>query len=207
MKITRRYTVEDLKGNKVSRLDVYEDYVTEYLLDFAERIARSEHSEIAVLVLLTSIFEPLGTMIRGPRKGTDSDRFCAGLEFVFGPVPGSPAPKSAAARIYRLLRHGLYHEGFLKSGLVLVAEGEPIAEDNGILRINVGAFLRKTAQRFHAYIEGVRRSGEGSMQTRNFIAFWEETQDLHSPTVSMDWSSMPDASTAAPISRQFVKKM
>ncbi len=205
MKVSKRYTVEDLNNNKASLLDVYEDYVTEYVLAVAERILKEEHSEIAVVILVTSIFEPLGAMIRGAKKGNDSDRFCAGFHFVFGAIPGAQDPKSAAARVYRLLRHGLYHEGFLKSGLILVAEGAPISEDGGILRINVGGFLRKTAQQFHVYVEDVRQSGPDSIKTRDFEAFWVKMQDLKSTGISFDLSAMPMASTAAPISTQFVK--
>jgi hypothetical protein len=192
MKVSRRYTAEDLKNNKASLLDVYEDYVTGYVLGVAERIAKEEHSEIAVVILVTSIFEPLGAMLRGVKKGTDSDRFCEGLQFVFGSIPG-------AARVYKLLRHGLYHQGFLKAGLILVAEGEPISEDGGMLRINVGAFLRKASQQFHVYVEDVRRSGPDSAQTRNFMAFWENMQDLKSRDSGFDSSLMPSASTAGPI--------
>jgi hypothetical protein len=201
MKVSKRYTVEDLKSKKASLLDVYEDYVTGYVLAVAERIAKEEHSEIAVVILVTSIFEPLGAMIRGAKKGTDSERFCAGLQFVFGSIPG-------ATRVYDLLRHGLYHQGFLKSGLILVAEGEPISEDGGIVRINVGAFLGKTSQQFHVYVEDVRRSGPDSTQTHNFMAFWkkmQDIQDLKSPGIRFDASLMTNASTAAPMPREFIR--
>jgi hypothetical protein len=205
MKVSKRYTMADLHSGRASRLDVYEDYVAEYVLAFAERMAKEEHSEIAVVILVTSIFEPLGAMIRGSKKGNDCDNFCAGLQFVFGAIPGA---QDTAARVYRLLRHGLYHEGFLKAGLVLVAEGEPIVEDDGILRVNVRAFLRKTVQQFHVYVEGVRQSGPDSTKGRNFEAFWQNRHGSRSPGVSFDSSTMPTASTAAPIrSEQFKIKM
>jgi hypothetical protein len=103
------------------------------------------------------------------------------------------------ARVYRLLRHGLYHEGFLKDGFVLVADGEPIVEDGGVLRVNVGAFLRETVKQFHVYVDGVRQSGPDSTKARNFEAFWRDRRGPRAPGVSFDFSAMPTASTAAPI--------
>jgi len=41
---------------------------------------------------------------------------------------------------------------------------------------------------------------------RDFEAFWKKMQAALSPGISFDPSTMPSASTAAPISGQFVKR-
>jgi hypothetical protein len=210
MKVSRRFTSHQLNKGDASLLDVYEDYVTQYILAFASQLSAQEHSDVAVLILVTSILEPMGSMIRGADTSSYKADFTAAFQYVFGSIPGSEDGEKTAARVYKLLRHGLYHEGFVKAGVILLADGEPITEDGGIVRINVKAFLRQVDERFRIYIRDLRQAPADSAARRKFDKFWVKMRRAHSdqlrgsPIRACTLADVPLASTAAPVFCQVV---
>ncbi len=103
------------------------------------------------------IFETLGSMLVGVYNpnGGFRQRFRRGCERAF------PQTTSGTTRLlYELLRCGLYHEGFIKPGVIIAGIDTAASESNGALIVNPERLLHETEKAFAAYIQELRSNPE-----------------------------------------------
>jgi hypothetical protein len=86
-----------------------------------------------VLLLTSSVLEPLGGVLPLDKGRKNSEaKFYNGFVRVFPEVPGSRDPRQVAERVSELLRHGLFPEGFIKAGIVLISQDRPLLEKEAL---------------------------------------------------------------------------
>src|SRR5207249_290986 len=102
----------------------------------ADKLSGYESAGIAILMLTCSVFEPVGRVITGKPNA-----FVDGFKELFKGVNGS---EDVAEDIHICVRHGLFHEGFVKPGISLDGRTDTVSKENGRLRINPVLFLRQT---------------------------------------------------------------
>ncbi len=124
--ISPNYTVQQLTCGEVSQLDVFENQVRGWVLDFAEELAEKKHSGIAVLMLVTSYFVPIERFRSGQVNADGGRLFKSSVRRVFPEIDASSLPENVAGILFDHLRAGLFHAGLIKPLLVLVPEGKAI---------------------------------------------------------------------------------
>jgi len=153
------------RGN-VSSLDVFEGRIKSWILAFARTLAEQEDSGIAVLLLTSSVFEPMGGALIG--GGNSEAKFCAGFLRAIPHVPGGNAAE-VAVLVCDLLRNGLFHEAFIKAGLVLECGDHPVQMRSGAVVVNPRLFLDSVETAFDKTCDQIR-SGD----RKNFNAYWDK---------------------------------
>lgn len=158
-------TDADYATGRISSLDVFEGRIKSWILAFARTLAAQEDSGIAILSLASSVFEPMGGALTG--GGNSESKFCAGFVRAIPEVPGDKAT-DAAKMVRDLLRDGLFHEGFIKAGLVLEYGEVPIQIRSGAIVIDPRRFLDSVEVAFAEVCDEIR-SGDRT----NFNAYWD----------------------------------
>ena len=176
------FTVQQLAAEKVSSIDVFEDQVRGWVLDFAEELARKEDSGIAVLMLATSYLEPIERFRSGQVNADSGQLFKRSVRRVFPEIDATSMPERVAGILFDHLRAGLFHAGLIKPLLVLVPKGEPIRielanQKMWAIKINAARFLGRVMEDFKDYICQLR-SGKDQQLLDNFNKMWRERGGL-----------------------------
>src|SRR5882672_71522 len=122
-------TLESYAAGEVDPLLVFENRIQEWLFPFARDLAQREDSGLCILLLTAAVIEPLGAVLPGA-PNTSKGRFCFGFARIFKNLLGERCLE-ISERAHDLLRSGLFHEGFIKAGLVITKQDEAIQELDG----------------------------------------------------------------------------
>jgi hypothetical protein len=170
-------TLEEFNSGKAKSIDLFEGRIKHWILGYAKHLAHDYEKKadagIAVLILTASVIEPLGDVLplaKGRR--TSEANFCNGFVRVFPNVPGSVDIWKLAERVCDLLRHGLFHESFIKLGLTLRFQDEPISEKDGVVYIDPVRFLDAVESAFTHVCEEIRDAKGGSPIRESFDSYW-----------------------------------
>lgn len=159
-------TDQDYKAGVAKPIDIFERRINQWILKFAGNLVEQADSGIAVLLLTSSVLEPMGGALLGA-SGNTEERFGAGLRRAF--------PKlqiKTSNCVCDLLRDGLFHKSFIKAGLVLQPLDEPIKVDSGAIFIDPVRFLKAVEGAFSALCNDIRSKREIA---KTFDAYWEKT--------------------------------
>jgi hypothetical protein len=175
VKISPSYTLADLVNDRVTPLDVLQDQIERCILQFATALVSQEHSGVAVLLLCCSPIETLGRITTGSPSGSDSRAFIEGCGYIFG---NSAYPPKTFKLLWRSLRCGLYHDGFVKFGVGIGHTSDSaIAElPSGTLIINPSRFCEAVGAAFQRFFSDARTSIETS---KKFADYYRASKDQY----------------------------
>lgn len=171
IKVSPTYCQEQLDNREITIVDVYVDIVTNCVFRFADSIATAEHSGIAVLTLLTAVFEPVGGIVRGGDPLDMRQNFIEGFRYLF-----QRSLLTVAERAYRFVRCGLFHEGFIKPGIRLKESDVAIAEDDDAITIDPSKVLLDTENQFGTFVDKLKRDAALRL---NFEKYWSLRDKNH----------------------------
>ena len=177
-----RHHTRRLRERTAKPIDLFQGQIQEWILGLAQSLAhqheRKEHAGIAVLLLAASVLEPLGGVLPIAKGRRSSEaKSCNGFVRVFGDVSGIKDTWQAAERVCELLRHGLFHEGFVKAGVVLTHQDMPIQEKDGIIFIDAVRFVDAVAVAFDEVCNEIRSAKAGDQSLQAFDAYWTGKRD------------------------------
>lgn len=163
------------------KVDVFEDRMKGWMLDWADHLNQQEHAGFAVLHLALSYFESIAIFLKGEesmnRRSTDLFKFSFYEVFEEDCNKwGSARSEKVARLMYKQGRCGFYHSGMAKKEIGL-QNGDlfTINEKNGILdSVNIDRHKFMGAIRIHLdnYIGKLRSQNEQEL-TDNFISGWD----------------------------------
>jgi hypothetical protein len=173
-------SLEDYKTGKPA-VDLFEGRIREWILGFAKELAGKEHSGIAVLILASSVIQPLGGVLPFTRreKRNNAANFCNGFVRIFPEVPGCKDTWKFAKRVCDRLRNGLFHEAFIKPGLLLSNRAVPIAEESGQVVIDPVRFLEAVETVFVDVCEQIRAASAESEIRASFETYWNGKETIN----------------------------
>jgi hypothetical protein len=202
--VSPRYDMRSLCEARVSPVDVFEDAIQGWILDYAAKLAdlKEDAAGMAVMNLVVAYPETIECYRAGrDSKGELKRFFRDGMRGVFPEL--ADVPDAGLNRVCDDLRTGLYHGSMLKGRVVLVPVGPAItyAAEGQVFTINPFAFLARVQEHFRAYIERLRAGGP---ENGPFMEFW---QTRHAGTAESVFPASgcvprPDeivVSTAAPV--------
>jgi len=180
--VSPRYRSSELVSGRVNAIDVFEDQVKGWVLEFAKRLTAEEHSGIAVMMVCTSYFEWVESFRRGKDSRSKSEEFFKStFQRLFPDLASSARGVDAADILYHDLRCGLYHEGLMRGRIVFRREGEAIEIRDAPLQvvINANAFLDNIITDFDQYLHQLRaQNAQPDELKSNFERMWlERAQD------------------------------
>ena len=192
--ISIRYEASKLLSPQVEFqdfVDVFEDKVNGWYLNWASEIGKDQHAGYAVLLIAFSYFEGITIFRNGKSNGSKND-FIEGVKRIFGEdFDNSGISHDAAITfLYQEGRCGFYHSGFARKGIIL-EDGEPIlrikAEDiNGgeliAVRIDRRKFLAKIIGDFRIYISTLRLKSD-MLLCENFKKSWNEVHKVQMSSI------------------------
>jgi hypothetical protein len=190
IKVSPSYRQEQLDSGEITMVDVYADIVTSCVFRFANIIANVEHSGIAVLTLMTAVFEPVGGILRsGDASPLDTGKnFIKGFDRLFQPARPSQArpssDRSLAERVYCFVRCGLFHEGFIKPRICLKASAVGIADEDGTIIIDPMKFLHDAEEQFEAFVKELK--SDDSLRLK-FDNYWRRRDKKHRKELRRYW--------------------
>jgi hypothetical protein len=162
-----------------------------------------------VLVCLVSLYH-----FYNLPAGFNMPPICRGFVRAFPTVPGSKHSGEVAGRVCQLLRHGLFHEAFVKAGIVLTSQEHPIVETRGIISINAARFFDAVAAAVNEVCAEIRSADKEAPVRRSFDEYWSRKEAEHANkleamvTPEVEYPPALGTSTLAPIvPSRFVKKM
>jgi hypothetical protein len=181
-------TLEDYESGRAKPIDLFESQIKDWILEFALSLAhdheRRENAGIAVLLLSSAVLEPLGGVLPLTKGRKNSEaKFCNGFVRVFGEIPGAEDTWQIAERVCDLLRHGLFHEAFIKAGIVLTHQDGPIQQRDGIIFIDAVHFVDAMAVKFDEVCNELRRAEAGDPIRDAFDAYWTQKEAEHGKNV------------------------
>jgi hypothetical protein len=165
-------TLDDYESGRVTPIDVFEGRIKHWTLAFARLLAKEKDSGIAVLLLTSSVFEPMGGVLLG--SGNSESKFCAGFVRAFPDVPGSKSAEDVGKMVCDLLRDGLFHESSIKAGLIVEASDEPIRVSPGAVHVDPMLFLDVVESTFAKLCEAIRSADPGSKARQTFDLYWSK---------------------------------
>jgi hypothetical protein len=125
-----------------------------------------------------------------------------------------PIPEPIVERVCDLLRHGLFHESFIKPGLTLTIQDEPISQKTGVIYIDPVRFLDAVESVFTHICEDIRDAKDGSPIREAFDSYWNQKAEEQAKKVDStfvihsDSATTLSTSTLAPIPMEkIVRKM
>ena len=206
--VSPRYDMLSLRQGKIGPVDVFEDAIQGWILDYAARLATSEDkgAGMALMLLVAAYPETIECYLTGEDSKSQSKRFFTkGMKRVFSEV--ADVPDDALASVYDDVRNGLYHGSMLKGSVILRPEGEPISysSDERVFRINPFAFFSRVQEHFSAYVRCLRMGKPKDAEIANFYRYWEARHAVSSqlsPTTTATtlFTSEIATGTAAPVS-------
>jgi len=178
-------TIQDYETGKAKPIDLFEGQIKHWILAFARHLAHQhnqrEDAGIAVLLLASAALEPLGGVLPIENGGKGSKfKFCNGFVRVFPEVPGATNASKVAERVYELLRNGLFHEAFIKAGIVLTRQDTAVLEKDGVIYVDSVRFFDAVDSEFSDICNEIRSAGAGARIRQSFDYYWNEKQDKQS---------------------------
>jgi hypothetical protein len=203
-------TLEDYNSGKAKPIDLFEGRNKDWILGYAKHLAhdyeKKNDAGIAVLILTAAVIEPMGDVLPLAKgRKTSEANFCNGFVRVFPTVPGAEDVWKLAERVCDLLRHGLFHESFIKPGLTLRFQDEPISEKTGVIYVDPVRFLDAVESVFSQVCDESRNAEDGSPIREAFDSYWNqkamEQAKRVDPTfkIQSDSGTTLSTSTLAPI--------
>src|ERR1017187_752923 len=213
--VSPRFDMQSLRVGRASPVDVFEDAIRGWILDYAARLAGLDkpNSGMAVMVLLSAYPETIESYLTG-RDSRDASKkfFRDGMKRIYPELADVPGPKLDS--VCDDLRNGLYHGSMLKGTVVLEPEGAAIvySAEEDAFRINPFAFLARVQEHFVSYIGRLRASEPGDVELSNFTRFWQvrhgrALQTGHGEAAMARPEEEIVLSTAAPIDPARVTRM
>jgi hypothetical protein len=161
-------TIEEYDDSK--RLQVFHSRTRVWILNHAIEAANREDGGISSLIIATSVFEPMGAILLDGR-GNKEARFIKGFEYVF------PKMSGISDRMYRCLRGGLYHEGFITGELVICALDEPVVTANDTIYIEPKRFAPAVATGFDEFCTAIEKDENGIR--KKFDSYWTKQAEVN----------------------------
>jgi hypothetical protein len=198
-------TLEDYNGGRGKPIDLFEGRIKHWILAYAKHLAyehqQKEHAGIAVLILASSVFEPLGGVLPSVKRLRNSEaKFCNGFVRVFPKVTGDEDAWQVGERVCDLLRNGLFHEAFVKRGLVLTKQEEAILVKSELIFINAVRFLDAVESAFAEVCNEIRAADDTAPIRRAFEFYqdqleWKQAKKVE-PNVIPEPGYLPVCSTS-----------
>jgi hypothetical protein len=146
-----------------------------------------------------------GILIGG---GTSTAKFCAGFVQTFPDVSDG---RQVGERVCDLVRNGLFHEGFIKAGLVLEYGDVPVEVKSGGIVIDPRRFFDAIDKAFYMLCEQIRSD---SSMLKNFESYWGKKTEEHGKKIAPTFDPLithTQTGTAAvmptPILKNFIREM
>jgi hypothetical protein len=149
-------------------LDVFQSRTTDWILAFSITVSRQNDGGISALIIATSVIEPMGGILTG--SSSVENRFRDGFNYLFPEVGG------ASKDVYNRLRGGLFHEGFIKTGLVITDLSRPIEVKNGFVYIDPRRFAVAVYEGFRRFCGDIRAD---PTLKRNFDTYWNRQVEVN----------------------------
>jgi hypothetical protein len=153
------------KPNLDEKILIFEDRVLGWQLDVAEEIRKQienptndgttiQHAGFSLMAILFTYFEMIAQYMMGMDSNGKSEKFFGeGVEAVF---PGRFS-KRKKRKIYGRIRCGLYHSGLAKKGALIDGNyPDPIAVDNGLVKVNPHSLSPILKAHFESYIKTLK---------------------------------------------------
>ncbi len=155
------------------------------------------------MIVACSVIEPVGGIITG--SGATLTRFTAGFDYIF--------PKLGIGKeVYERLRGGLYHEGFIKEGLLITSLKEAIEVQDGHICIDPVHFATAVNNGFQRFCGDIQNDVNGLRE--RFDAYWEKKTTVNSrglqntrPLAAPHITGGTSAATPMPYGPRYFKKM
>ncbi len=185
------------------RLEAYQKRTSDWILAHAIDLSKRQDGGLPSLIVACSVIEPMGGILTG--STVTLTRFTAGFDYIF--------PKLGIAKeVYERLRGGLYHEGFIKAGLLVTDLKAAIEVRNGHVCIDPVRFATAVNDGFQRFCGDIQNDVDG-LQKR-FDAYWEKKADVNSravqsagPIEAPHITGGTSAATPMPYDPRFFKKM
>ena len=202
--VSPRYDMQSLREGRVTPIDVFEDAIQGWTLDYAAKLTglNEPAAGMAVMNLVAAYPETIECYAAGrDSKGKLKPFFRDGMRRVFPEL--ADVPDAGLNRVCDDLRTGLYHGSMLKGRVVLVPDGPAItySPEGQVFAINPFAFFWRVQEHFTHFIQRLRAGGP---ENGPFMEFWQErhtatTESVFPPTERVPQPDEIVVSTAAPI--------
>jgi hypothetical protein len=125
------------------------------LLDPAQCIAAQPHAGIAVLTLAAAVIQPVGAILSG--QGGNQPEFRRGFQYLF-----SDTDENVWYRFWKCIRCGLFHEGFVKPGIILtqLQKAYSFDQNQNCLYVDPIEFLNVLRRGFNKFSDDVPANRE-----------------------------------------------
>ena len=175
--VSPKYDMQSLREGRVQAIDVFEDAIQGWLLDYASRLAelKEDRAGLAVMVLIAAYPETIECYSTGTDSKNQSRRFFTnGMKRVF-PELGGLASDDVLGSLCDDLRNGLYHASMLKGSVVLRPEGSAVgySSEEQLFMVNPFEFLRRVQAHFAAYVSRLRTASDGDEELAKFHQYWK----------------------------------
>jgi len=180
-KISPKYFSTKLSDPKLEDyIDVYEDQVQGWFLDFAKQMHSNEHAGFAALQIVFSYFEAHSVNITGEdSRGKSESFFKRGVLSVFPELTSYSGMNevlldSTLSALYQDGRCGFFHSGITRRRFV-ISDGDPIIRigadpETGTLAIQIfidrRKFIDRIFEHFRQYISRLRDPSEVELRSR-----------------------------------------
>lgn len=206
LKISPHFDSRKLIGKMLDRnfddfVDVYEDRINGWLLDWAKELNKHEHAGFAALALALSFFEGFAVFYYGKDSdGKSREFFDKGFRLVF-PQLNQLSDKLAAEttkKLYSLGRCGLLHLSMVRRG-VFLRDGEyeflvlpDKAEEVTAIFIDRHKFVRAMCVRFDQYVCELRDESNTERRCRfkdAWLILHKQSKSGGTPAPSESWGT------------------
>jgi hypothetical protein len=183
LKISPKFDSRKLENVTFDALvDVYEDRVSGWLLDWAHELNKHEHAGFAVLQIGLAYFEGFAVFYYGEDSdGNAKEFFKRGFRLVFQEELNKHSTQTAEdilERLYKFGRCGLFHLGMVRSGIFL-EDGEyefKVGFDDAgkvvAIYFDRYGFVKTVAASFAQYVQRLRDPLEQELR-KKFVFAWE----------------------------------
>lgn len=184
VRITKNISFEDLKKNRKTPIDVYEEQINCWLFTPLKQLSEDKtfyfENGYAMLGLELLFFEPHGKYLSGDTIKKSGDCFKYGFEPFLNFLEKNKyielkvLNKLQTTNFYKISRCGIFHDMTIKSGLLIDSihmEPKKVFYDNpvnnGVL-VSSWNFLNALNEYFNIYISELR-ADQTTLQYNNFI--------------------------------------
>jgi hypothetical protein len=147
------------------RYEVFYNRSKQWIMANAVEVSKTETGGIPALIIATSIFEPIGSILLN-NVGDKGAKFSACFEYMF--------PKSTAISnlMYNSLRGGLFHEGFITVGLVLKDLTEPVEYKGDTIYVDPKRYVQAVDEGLDRFYASLSKDENGLKP--KFDAYWNK---------------------------------
>jgi len=179
------------KYNDSMQLEAFEQRCLQWVLRQAQRLADDNESGLAILMLATSVMEPMGAILKTSK--TDKVKFAVAFAYLFPKIKGSDDAYKVGEHAFDLLRCGLYHEAFIKRGLAIEHQGDAIEHRDGGIIINPRTFLAEVEEGFHRFCEDVRKDNVLNANFHSYFKKLDENASLKTAGTTFNYNGQGTA--------------